>query len=69
MRKTRYQMHKAIDPDYYGFRDEEDGILERVERDAEKLMRAQVCLDNRPMHSCKYACMESSMHENAVLPA
>jgi pre-mRNA-splicing factor ISY1 len=42
VRKTRYQMHKAIDPDYYGFRDEEDGVLEPLEAEAEKNMRAQV---------------------------
>jgi hypothetical protein len=35
-------MHKAIDPDYYGFRDEEDGVLEPLEAEAEKNMRAQV---------------------------
>ncbi len=34
--------YKGIDPDYYGFRDEEDGVLERVEAEAEKLMRAEV---------------------------
>lgn len=42
VRKTRFQMHKAIDPDYYGFRDEDDGLLERVEGGAEREMRAQV---------------------------
>jgi hypothetical protein len=35
-------MYKGIDPDYYGFRDEEDGVLEKVEAGAEKLMRAEV---------------------------
>lgn len=35
-------MHKAIDPDYYGFRDEDDGVMVAVEAEAEKLMRAQV---------------------------
>eukprot|EP00197_Chlamydomonas_leiostraca_P006466 CAMPEP_0202869426 /NCGR_PEP_ID=MMETSP1391-20130828/12445_1 /ASSEMBLY_ACC=CAM_ASM_000867 /TAXON_ID=1034604 /ORGANISM="Chlamydomonas leiostraca, Strain SAG 11-49" /LENGTH=206 /DNA_ID=CAMNT_0049549739 /DNA_START=110 /DNA_END=726 /DNA_ORIENTATION=- len=45
VRKTRFQMHKAIDPDYYGFRDEEDGLLERVEADAERSMRAQAILE------------------------
>lgn len=25
-------MNKAIDADYYGFRDEEDGVLDKVER-------------------------------------
>lgn len=34
-------MHRAIDADYYGFRDEEDGILERVEAEAEGPMRRQ----------------------------
>lgn len=32
VRRTRHQMNKAIDADYYGFRDEEDGVLEKVER-------------------------------------
>uniref|UniRef100_A0A7S3QV93 Pre-mRNA-splicing factor ISY1 n=1 Tax=Dunaliella tertiolecta TaxID=3047 RepID=A0A7S3QV93_DUNTE len=45
VRKTRYQMHKAIDPDYYGFRDEEDGVLEKVEGEAEEKMRMQAVLD------------------------
>ncbi len=42
VRRTRAQMHKAIDPDYYGFRDEEDGVLETAESRAEKLIRMQV---------------------------
>eukprot|EP00877_Chromochloris_zofingiensis_P010351 jgi/Chrzof1/556/Cz01g20100.t1 len=42
MRRTRYQMHKSIDPDYYGFRDEEDGVLLKVEAEAEQVMRARV---------------------------
>lgn len=44
-RRTRHQMHKAIDPDYYGFRDEEDGVLLRVEEEAERQMRAEAILD------------------------
>ena len=42
VRRTRHQMYKSIDPDYYGFRDEEDGVLERVEAEAEHLIRAEV---------------------------
>jgi pre-mRNA-splicing factor ISY1 len=42
VRRTRFQMHKAITPDYYGFRDEEDGLLLRVEPDAERVIKAQV---------------------------
>lgn len=32
VRRTRHQMNKAIDADYYGFRDEEDGVLDKVEQ-------------------------------------
>lgn len=39
VRRTRADMHRAIDADYYGFRDEEDGILEKVEAEAEVGMR------------------------------
>lgn len=42
VRRTRFQMHKLITPDYYGFRDEEDGVLVRVEAEAEKHIQAQV---------------------------
>ncbi|GIL43642.1 hypothetical protein Vafri_1315 [Volvox africanus] len=44
-RRSRHQMYRAIDPDYYGFRDEEDGVLERVEAEAEKMIRMQAVLD------------------------
>jgi hypothetical protein len=35
-------MHKAIDADYYGFRDEDDGVLLRVEAAAERRIKRQV---------------------------
>mmetsp|Transcript_39242 Transcript_39242/g.97176 ORF Transcript_39242/g.97176 Transcript_39242/m.97176 type:complete len:284 (+) Transcript_39242:84-935(+) len=38
VRRTRHQMNKSIDADYYGFRDEEDGVLLREEAESEKLM-------------------------------
>lgn len=41
VRRTRFQMHKSITPDYYGFRDEEDGVLLKVETEAEKRIKAQ----------------------------
>jgi len=34
-KRTRHQINKNIDPDYYGFRDEDDGILVEEERKAE----------------------------------
>lgn len=42
VRRTRFQMHKSITPDYYGFRDEEDGVLVRKEAEAERVIQAQV---------------------------
>jgi pre-mRNA-splicing factor ISY1 len=35
-RRTRAQMAKGLTPDYYGFRDEDDGVLLRLERAAER---------------------------------
>ena len=43
VRRTRHQMHKSIDADYYGFRDEEDGVLLREEAEATKLLRKRKC--------------------------
>ena len=39
VRKTRKDLYKNINADYYGFRDEEDGVLERVERGAERVLK------------------------------
>ncbi|CAM6014797.1 unnamed protein product [Sphagnum compactum] len=40
-KRSRYEMYKRIDADYYGYRDDEDGVLEKLEQVAEKQMRAQ----------------------------
>ena len=42
MRRTRHQLLQLIDADYYGFRDEEDGVLVQVEQKAEAALRAEV---------------------------
>lgn len=36
VRRTRAQIFRGIDPDYYGFRDEDDGTLLLVEAEAER---------------------------------
>ena len=41
MRRSRYDMHKAIDADYYGFRDEDDGVLLKAEAAAERAIKKQ----------------------------
>lgn len=38
-RRSRYDIYKRIDASYYGYRDDEDGILEKVEAPAEVEMR------------------------------
>ncbi|XP_028763679.1 pre-mRNA-splicing factor ISY1 homolog [Neltuma alba] len=40
-RRTRYDIYKRIDASYYGYRDDEDGILERLEGPAEEKMRRE----------------------------
>lgn len=42
VRKTRHQLYKHIDGDYYGFRDEEDGSLLKAEAEAEAHLRKKV---------------------------
>lgn len=72
VRRTRHQMHKAIDPDYYGFRDEEDGVLLRVEEEAEKQLRAEAILDWEDKEAERQAALSlgkqggSSHHSEAV---
>lgn len=40
-KRSRYEMFKRIDADYYGYRDDEDGVLEKLEREAEQRLRQQ----------------------------
>ncbi|CAN8270271.1 unnamed protein product [Cochlearia groenlandica] len=38
-RRTRYDIYKRIDASYYGYRDDEDGLLEKIEKKCEGDMR------------------------------
>ncbi|XP_030426332.1 pre-mRNA-splicing factor ISY1 homolog [Gopherus evgoodei] len=40
-RKTRAELMKAIDAEYYGYRDEDDGVLEPLEQEHEKKVIAE----------------------------
>ncbi|XP_025060316.1 pre-mRNA-splicing factor ISY1 homolog isoform X4 [Alligator sinensis] len=40
-RKTRAELMKAIDAEYYGYRDEDDGVLEPLEQEHEKEVIAE----------------------------
>ncbi|KAG8496380.1 hypothetical protein CXB51_009227 [Gossypium anomalum] len=41
-RRTRYDIYKSINASYYGYKDEEDGVLARVEGPTEAKMRVEV---------------------------
>ena len=51
--KTRTDLYKAVDADYYGFRDDEDGLLEPLEQEAEKEGDSDrivtLCRSNKPL--------------------
>ncbi|KAF4376896.1 hypothetical protein G4B88_018436 [Cannabis sativa] len=52
-RRTRYDIYKRIDASYYGYRDDEDGVLGRVEAPAEDKMRAGAVADWRRMEEIR----------------
>lgn len=52
-RRTRYDIYKRIDASYYGYRDEEDGILAKVEGPAEEKMRAAAVKEWRKMEEIR----------------
>lgn len=52
-RRTRYDIYKRIDASYYGYRDDEDGILEKLEGGAEKRMRAEKVREWEEMEAIK----------------
>lgn len=45
VQRTRAELHRHIDGDYYGFRDDDDGVLLEVEAKAEAAMRAEALKD------------------------
>lgn len=52
-RRTRYDIYKRIDASYYGYRDDEDGVLERVEGPAEAKMRAEAVTEWQRMEDIR----------------
>ncbi|XP_058087670.1 uncharacterized protein LOC131234747 [Magnolia sinica] len=52
-RRSRYDIFKRIDASYYGYRDDEDGILEKLEGPSESQMRAQALKEWQMMEDIK----------------
>ena len=41
-KRTRFELWRSVDPDYYGYRDEDDGVLVKAEGEAEAEARVKV---------------------------
>ncbi|KAG1369795.1 pre-mRNA-splicing factor ISY1 [Cocos nucifera] len=52
-RRSRYDIYKRIDASYYGYRDDEDGILEKLEGPAEAEMREKAVAEWRRMEQIR----------------
>lgn len=52
-RRTRYDIYKRIDASYYGYRDDEDGVLVKLEGPAEKKMRVEALAEWNLMEEIK----------------
>lgn len=58
-RRTRYDIYRRIDASYYGYRDDEDGVLERVEGPAERRMRANALQEWKRLDEIKKEAMKT----------
>ncbi|KAJ8755521.1 hypothetical protein K2173_019319 [Erythroxylum novogranatense] len=65
-RKTRYDIYKRIDASYYGYRDDEDGVLERVEGPAEERMRGAAVEEWRRMEEIRREARRGAMEVVSV---
>jgi len=65
-KRTRYEMYKGVDADYYGFRDDEDGLLEKLEIEAEKKAIAQAVEGWQVRQKRKADDMSASVPEEFV---
>lgn len=58
-RRTRYDIYRRIDASYYGYRDDEDGVLERVEGPEERRMRADALQEWKRLDEIKKEAMKT----------
>jgi pre-mRNA-splicing factor ISY1 len=57
--KTRFELHKSVDAEYYGFNDDDDAMLCKLEAEAEQKGRLGLFRCSR---LCIHACMHVCMH-------
>jgi pre-mRNA-splicing factor ISY1 len=56
---SRYEMFKRIDADYYGYRDDEDGVLVKLERVAEAEAREKAIREWQRVEAIKQEAKKS----------
>ncbi|GAB0090581.1 Pre-mRNA-splicing factor Isy1 [Sergentomyia squamirostris] len=67
-RKTRAELMKDIDADYYGYRDDDDGILLPLEEKAEKLAIQRAVTEWKEKQSRGSAALEEDDEEEDIYP-
>lgn len=65
-RRSRYDIYKRIDASYYGYRDDEDGILERLEGPAEAEMRKRAVEEWKKMDEIRREARKAVMSGEVV---
>ena len=56
----RFELWRSVDPDYYGYRDEDDGVIVKAEAEAEKKAAAKAQLDWEAEQATKRAELEAA---------
>lgn len=72
VKRKRHDLHKCIDADYYGYRDDDDGMLEALEAKAEKKARLAAeqhwTKNEREVKQARYAAMGLEVPEDEEDP-
>lgn len=68
-RRSRYDIYKRIDASYYGYRDDEDGVLEKLESVAEVKVRAAAVEEWRALEEVKMEAKRSVKSGEVAAPA
>jgi len=75
-KRTRKDLYQGIDTDYYGFRDDEDGLLERLEAETSKKVREEMIADWNRQAIEKYGSLDKApvpkkrkLNDNSSVPS
>jgi len=65
-KKSRADLYKSVDADYYGYRDDDDGLLVKLEQKQEAKAVAEAVAQWQPMRAAQSTDMEQDGGENAM---